>query len=105
MKPENQNNPWIEIGMKDQVQDGLYFVGSDEVWLTTRAGQYTVVSNICPHKMGPLSQGKCKGDLVQCPWHGYWFNIKTDKYTPAFKLRRYEIKEEKARIFIRLIQT
>ncbi len=96
-------HPWIELGSVKQIKDGVYFVGSDEVWLTTVNGQRTAVSNICPHKMGPISQGEKKGHVVRCPWHGYWFDIDTGKCTPSLHLRRYEIKEADEVLYIRLI--
>ncbi len=95
---------WIELGPESEIKEGLYFIGNDEVWVTSVDGERVIVSNICPHKMGPISQGKREGPLVQCPWHGYWFDIKSGRYTPALKLRRYNWKVESGKIFIAPIQ-
>jgi len=94
---------WIELGLETEVKEGLYFIGSDEIWVTSVQGERVIVSNICPHKMGPLSQGTRQGDLARCPWHGYWFDIKCGKYTPSLKLRRYEWKNEEGKVFVRLL--
>ena len=103
MSPQAQTSPWIELGNTNDVKDGVYFVGSDEIWVTTVEDKRTVVSNICPHKMGPLSQGETQGHLVRCPWHGYWFDMVTGNCTPALHLRRYELKEESGKLYVRLL--
>lgn len=96
-------NPWIELGVKGQVRDGVYFIGSDEIWVTSIRGQRIVVSNICPHKMGPISCGRRQDNLVRCPWHGYWFDIQSGVCTPSLKLRRYEWKEDQGKEYVRLV--
>lgn len=98
-----KSNPWIELGGKNKIRDGVYFIGSDEIWITMVHGQRIAVSNICPHKMGPISKGKINGSLVRCPWHGYWFDVATGKCTPSLRLRKYELKEEAGTIFVKLI--
>lgn len=34
-------------------------------------------SATCPHMLGPLQNSDVKAGLVECPWHGYQFNVKT----------------------------
>jgi nitrite reductase/ring-hydroxylating ferredoxin subunit len=34
-------------------------------------------STRCPHLLGPLSEGRIEGGIVECPWHGYRFDIRT----------------------------
>lgn len=34
---------------------------------------------ICPHLLGPLDDAKVKEGILECPWHGYQFDIKTRK--------------------------
>lgn len=99
------DRPWVELGFKDEVKDGVYFIGGDEIWVTQAAGSRVVVSNVCPHKMGPISCGEVKGHFVRCPWHGYWFDIATGKCSPSLKLRRYETKEENGKILVRLMES
>lgn len=40
-------------------------------------GTIYALANICPHAGGPLGEGSIEGDFVECPWHGWKFNIKT----------------------------
>jgi nitrite reductase/ring-hydroxylating ferredoxin subunit len=35
------------------------------------------IDDSCPHANGPLSEGTLEGDVVECPWHGSRFNVKT----------------------------
>ena len=36
-----------------------------------------VVDNACPHASGNLSGGKVEGDVVDCPWHHWKFDLGT----------------------------
>lgn len=56
-------------------------------------GEYYALANVCPHQMAPLCLGRITGDviapevgeyelvregeIVQCPWHGWKFEIAT----------------------------
>ncbi|PYU31116.1 MAG: hypothetical protein DMG28_16285 [Acidobacteria bacterium] len=40
-------------------------------------GRLYAIENICPHRGGPLGEGKIEDDEVICPWHGSRFNLKT----------------------------
>jgi len=40
-------------------------------------GDIYALDNTCPHAGGPLGEGSVEGDLVECPWHGWKFHIKT----------------------------
>jgi len=35
------------------------------------------IDDACPHANGPLSEGGLEGDVVECPWHGSRFNVRT----------------------------
>ena len=40
-------------------------------------GSFYAVDNTCPHAGGPLGEGHLEGCLVECPWHGWQFNLQT----------------------------
>ena len=42
-------------------------------------GELFALDNTCPHAGGPLGEGTLEGDLVQCPWHGWKFNVRTGR--------------------------
>lgn len=40
-------------------------------------GQWRAFTAVCPHGLGPLDRGLLRGGIVECPWHGYRFNVGT----------------------------
>ncbi|WHZ21262.1 MAG: Rieske (2Fe-2S) domain protein [Nitrospira sp.] len=40
-------------------------------------GRILAVDNTCPHAGGPLGEGTLDGEVVECPWHGWRFNVRT----------------------------
>ena len=52
-------------------------VGSIDVMVANVDGSYFALPNKCTHVGGPLGKGKLVGEVVQCPWHGSKFDVKT----------------------------
>ena len=55
-------------------------VGDCFVSLFNVAGSIYAIDNVCPHAGGPLSMGMrggACGDIIECPWHGWRFNVRT----------------------------
>ncbi len=54
------------------------------------------LDNACPHAGGPLGEGVLAGEIVECPWHGWQFNVRTGVRTdnPDFRVACYEVKIE-----------
>ncbi len=40
-------------------------------------GSFYAIDNTCPHAGGPLGEGHLDGCIVECPWHGWRFNVQT----------------------------
>ncbi len=40
-------------------------------------GTIYALDNTCPHAGGPLGEGTLDNDIVECPWHGWRYNVKT----------------------------
>ncbi len=38
-------------------------------------GTFYAIDNACPHAGGPLGEGTLCGAVVECPWHGWKFNV------------------------------
>jgi nitrite reductase/ring-hydroxylating ferredoxin subunit len=38
-------------------------------------GAFCATQAKCPHRQGPLNEGKLEGSTVTCPWHGSQFNV------------------------------
>ena len=60
-------------------------------------GSFYAIDNACTHRGGPLGEGKLSGEIVECPWHGAKFNVKTGAVTspPApTGVRSFAVKVE-----------
>ena len=42
-------------------------------------GKLLAFSTRCAHLLGPLGEGRIQGGVVECPWHGYQFDIRSGK--------------------------
>jgi phenylpropionate dioxygenase-like ring-hydroxylating dioxygenase large terminal subunit len=76
-------------------------------------GELFALRDICPHRAAPLSAGKIKGDTVECPYHGWRFNVDDGRCTeiPALcasqevdtqkiKVRHFPVQENGQLIWI-----
>ena len=72
---------FVKVGTRaelDELEGGkLVEVGGQKIAIFNVGGRYYAIENTCPHRGGPLAEGKIEGDEVICPWHGSRFNVKT----------------------------
>jgi nitrite reductase/ring-hydroxylating ferredoxin subunit len=40
-------------------------------------GRLVAHSTVCPHRLGPLDNAPVRDCVIECPWHGYRFDIVT----------------------------
>lgn len=52
-------------------------VGGRQVALFNVEGEIFAISNICPHQGSPLADGLQEDGFVECPMHGWLFNVRT----------------------------
>lgn len=57
-------------------------------------GTVYALDNTCPHAGGPLGEGLLTGEVVECPWHGWRYNVRTGARpeNPDFAVACYEVK-------------
>lgn len=55
------------------------WVGRAEVLCVHERGETFVWSNVCPHKLGPLSEGTVRNAEVTCPWHEWSFDLRSGR--------------------------
>ena len=70
----------MKVAKKTDVVEGKPFCAVAEgkkIALFKVGDAYYAVENTCTHMGGPLCRGTLSGDVVECPWHGSKFNVKT----------------------------
>lgn len=90
---------------------GITRLGEKMVVWRDNSGKPNVIADKCPHRGASLSQGKTRGDNIQCPFHGFEFDHTGKcKFIPALglasippkamKTRSYQVREEFGYIWI-----
>jgi glycine betaine catabolism B len=72
-------------------------VNGEKVCLSNVNGKYYAIGNVCTHMGGPLAEGNLDEYIVQCPWHGSRFDIRSGEVVrpPAMSAEpTYEVKVE-----------
>ena len=72
---------FIKIGTTAELEDleggTSVQAGGRSIAVFNLGGVYYAIDENCPHRGGPLSEGRIAGEVVVCPWHGARFEIKT----------------------------
>lgn len=88
-------------------------VGGRSIGVFNIRGQFYALRNRCPHQGAPLCLGRVKGttlsskpyeyvygrdqEIIQCPWHGWEFEIATGRtyFNPhRMRVKTYEVTVE-----------
>ena len=67
----------------------------DEVAIANVAGEFYAFQNECTHRGGPLGEGILMDDIVECPFHGGKFNVRTGEVVespPSEPLATYSVQ-------------
>lgn len=68
-------------------------------------GRYYALEALCRHQDKPIAPGKVDGEVVECPWHSWHYNIKTGElldYMEGVKLDTYRVDVKGSDIFLDL---
>jgi len=72
-----KNEQWFKVSELDQLVDGetvVVLAGRQDIALSFKDKKYGAIENICPHKQGPLGEGKIdEQGYLRCPWHDWGF--------------------------------
>ena len=66
---------------------------------------YFGIEDLCPHRGGPLSEGKLEAGCITCPWHDAKFELATGKVLkgPVHRtLKTYVVYEKDKRLVARI---
>jgi vanillate O-demethylase monooxygenase subunit len=74
---EYARNIWYPLTWSRDVERDLVsrrIVGLDVVLFRQMSGAITVMLDLCPHRLLPLSMGRLDGDRIECGYHGMTFD-------------------------------
>lgn len=91
--------PLVSVAKASELAPGqgkMVRAGEAVIALFNLDGRFYAIDNTCPHRMGPLGEGRLERDIVVCPWHGWRFSVETgiSPVNPAVKVRTYAVKVE-----------
>jgi nitrite reductase/ring-hydroxylating ferredoxin subunit len=73
-------------------------VAGRSVALFNIGGEFYAIDNTCGHRGGPLGDGFCNAANlpIQCPWHGWVYNVSTGVCTsnPKERVETFEVMVE-----------
>lgn len=100
------SNGFEKVAEASEVPPGKIKVvklGGAEVWVVNIEGTFFAHPNKCTHAGGPVGRGKLAGPVIQCPWHGSKFDVRTGVVVgpPArINLPSFEVKVEGTGIWV-----
>jgi 3-phenylpropionate/trans-cinnamate dioxygenase ferredoxin subunit len=83
-------------------------------------GEYYALRNLCPHRAGPLCQGRLRpyflpgpvgeyayereGEILKCPWHEYEFDLRSGvcPAEPELRVQTYRVAVEDGQVALYL---
>ena len=67
-------------------------------------GEFFALDETCPHRGGPLHEGRVQEGVLACPWHLWQFDLKTgvSPVNPLSKVRTYRVWQEEKELFVEL---
>ena len=51
--------------------------GARKFRIVESGGDLIAYSTVCPHLLGPLGESEVRDGIIECPWHGYRYDIRT----------------------------
>ncbi len=98
---------WVKVCRTSDVGEGKakqIDVAGRGVAVYRLFGKFYATQGECPHRQGPLGEGRVDGTTIQCPLHNWKFDLTTGAWhsNPEKKLKTYETKVETDDLFVRL---
>ena len=97
---------WTNLGTKEKVGIGKgkeFNVNDKRIAVFNVNGNYYAIEALCRHQDGPLASGMLKGEIVECPWHFWHYNVTTGElldYLNGVKLTTYSIEVRDKDIYV-----
>ncbi len=83
-------------------KSAIVVVDGEEIAVFNYKETYHAVSNKCPHKGGPLGEGRIQEGVVVCPNHEWRFELTTGNsmQNPEMKVKVYPVRVRDEKIYI-----
>lgn len=66
----------LDLGPADAMPErSVHQLGSRKILVLQEGGRWLALPALCPHQLGPLSEGPVVDGCLVCPWHGYRFEL------------------------------
>ena len=69
-----------KVTTRDALEDGKALVvrfGREEICLVRWDGKFFAFANNCPHMDSPMQWGYIEQGFIECPWHGFRYDLGT----------------------------
>lgn len=66
-------------------------------------GKYYALEALCRHQDKPIAPGKLDGEVVECPWHSWHYNVRTGElldYLSGVKMTTYRVDVKDGDIYV-----
>jgi nitrite reductase/ring-hydroxylating ferredoxin subunit len=104
VETSSSSRPWLSFPAEILSGDRVVVEAGDREIVVLRMGdQLHAFDNACPHQGNPLVEGEVLGDVLECAYHGWRFDLGTGACLVGDEAaRRYsvELVGEELRIFL-----
>jgi nitrite reductase/ring-hydroxylating ferredoxin subunit len=102
MIPEDE---WKHIASVNELREGrgiVKIIDGEEIALFRLGDSFHAISNVCPHQHCPvLADGQLDGCVIQCPMHGWRFDVVSGKAVEASgRVRNFQLKMDCGELFV-----
>ena len=96
---------FVKVMNKEDLPVGksaIVMAGNEEIALFNYKGEYYAIANKCPHKGGPLGEGRVQEGIVIGPNHEWRFNLKNGEnmQNPELSIKSYPVRLRNEKIYI-----
>ncbi|MEM4274624.1 MAG: Rieske 2Fe-2S domain-containing protein [Candidatus Nitrosocaldaceae archaeon] len=98
----------VKVANKDEIPIGKgkeFNANGVRIAIFNVNGRYYATEALCRHQDGPLAEGKLIGDIIECPWHFWHYNVRTGElldFLRDVKLNVYKIEIRDDFIYVEL---
>ncbi len=66
------------------------------------ASGWYAIKNKCLHAGGPVAEGRLRGDVLTCPWHGFQYDLPSGSLLsdPSAKLEMFKVELHEGQVFV-----